>query len=135
MPTPYTGWKALRAGLIADTYLEATYVFRHKKSYSDYELTDEVTQQIVQLSREPQIYDKLAKSIAPEIFGMVDVKKVCVCMCVCVCVCSVPSVIGLLGVVSLLCVCTCMYVLFLFLFLFFFCICTCVHAPTHVHVW
>lgn len=29
----------------------------------------------MQASKDPQIYDKLAKSIAPQIFGMEDVKK------------------------------------------------------------
>ncbi len=32
MPTPYTGFKAMRAGLIADTYLEVHDIIKMKKS-------------------------------------------------------------------------------------------------------
>ncbi len=35
LPTPYTGYRAIRAGLIADTYLELAAVERHKKSYAE----------------------------------------------------------------------------------------------------
>ena len=35
LPTPYTGFKAIRAGLLTDTYLEAQYVMQHKKAYDD----------------------------------------------------------------------------------------------------
>ena len=31
MPTPYTGFKAMRAGLITDTYLDVHAVEKHKK--------------------------------------------------------------------------------------------------------
>ena len=32
LPTPYTGFKAIRAGLLTDTYLEAQYVMQHKNA-------------------------------------------------------------------------------------------------------
>ena len=46
MPTPYTGFKAMRAGLITDTYLEVHTVERHKKSYLDFVPDDEMAQKI-----------------------------------------------------------------------------------------
>jgi DNA replication licensing factor MCM7 len=35
LPTPYTGYQAMRAGLTADTYLEAHFISRTKKAASD----------------------------------------------------------------------------------------------------
>ncbi|WVZ85136.1 hypothetical protein U9M48_032088 [Paspalum notatum var. saurae] len=53
LPMPYYGFRTMRAGLVADTYLEAMSVTHFKKKYED----------------------KLARSLAPEIFGHEDVKK------------------------------------------------------------
>ncbi|KAJ3050753.1 Mcm2-7 hexameric complex component [Rhizophlyctis rosea] len=75
LPIPYTGFKALRAGLITDTYLEAHHVVQLKKQYSQMELTPEVFQQIEELRYDTNLYSKLARSIAPEIYGHEDVKK------------------------------------------------------------
>lgn len=35
LPIPYTGFRAMRAGLVADTYLEAMSVTHYKKKYSE----------------------------------------------------------------------------------------------------
>ena len=35
LPTYLQGYKAMKAGLIADTYLEAMEIVRHKKSYAE----------------------------------------------------------------------------------------------------
>lgn len=35
LPTPYTGFKAMRAGLVADTYLEAMSITQTKKRYDE----------------------------------------------------------------------------------------------------
>ncbi|KAJ8097837.1 MCM2/3/5 family-domain-containing protein [Lipomyces tetrasporus] len=75
LPMPYTGFKALRAGLLTDTYLEAQYVYQHKKQYDAMERNAEMTFKIEELRRQGNVYDKLAKSIAPEIYGHEDVKK------------------------------------------------------------
>ncbi|KAJ3045352.1 Mcm2-7 hexameric complex component [Rhizophlyctis rosea] len=75
LPVPYTGFKALRAGLITDTYLEAHHIRQVKKSYSQMELTPEVFQQIEDIRHDTNLYSKLARSIAPEIYGHEDVKK------------------------------------------------------------
>ncbi|KAI0720419.1 MCM-domain-containing protein [Fomitopsis betulina] len=75
LPIPYTGFQAVRAGLLTDTYLEAHHIHQLKKQYSEMEVTPEIQRQIIQLKDDPQLYVKLAQSIAPEIYGHLDVKK------------------------------------------------------------
>ncbi|KAF8392266.1 hypothetical protein HHK36_022608 [Tetracentron sinense] len=75
LPIPYTGFRAMRAGLVADTYLEAMSVTHFKKKYEDYELRGDEEEQIARSAEDGDIYNKLARSIAPEIFGHEDVKK------------------------------------------------------------
>jgi DNA replication licensing factor MCM7 len=75
LPIPYTGFQAIRAGLLTDTYLEVHYVHQLKKQYSDMEVTPDILRKIEQLKRDGNIYNKFAISIAPEIYGHLDVKK------------------------------------------------------------
>ncbi|TIB99909.1 MCM-domain-containing protein [Wallemia mellicola] len=75
LPQPYTGFRAMRAGLLQDTYLEAQYVHQLKKQYDEMELTPEIEEKIAELTQDPNLYAKLASSIAPEIYGHDDVKK------------------------------------------------------------
>ncbi|KAF2071875.1 hypothetical protein CYY_006802 [Polysphondylium violaceum] len=75
LPTPYTGQKAFKAGLLADTYLEALSIIPHKKTYDQLEVKEDMKMLIDQEVQDPDFYDKLAQSIAPEIFGHLDVKK------------------------------------------------------------
>lgn len=75
LPTPYTGFQAIRAGLLTDTYLEAHHIHQLKRQYNDLQITAEVMRQIEELRADPALYPKLAQSIAPEIFGHDDVKK------------------------------------------------------------
>ncbi|KIN03899.1 hypothetical protein OIDMADRAFT_102269 [Oidiodendron maius Zn] len=75
LPTPYTGFKAIRAGLLTDTYLEAQHVTQHKKAYEDLTIDNRVFKRIEQYRSSGHIYEYLAKSIAPEIYGHLDVKK------------------------------------------------------------
>lgn len=42
LPLPYTAQSQLRAGLITETYLEATEIVNHKKRYSDIEISTEM---------------------------------------------------------------------------------------------
>ncbi|KAI8871558.1 MCM-domain-containing protein [Ramicandelaber brevisporus] len=78
---PYTGFRALRAGLIADTYLEAMHVHQLKKQYAQLtadanaESDNRIANELTELSVDPHIYERLAASISPEIFGHEDVKK------------------------------------------------------------
>ncbi|CRK22309.1 hypothetical protein BN1723_017992, partial [Verticillium longisporum] len=68
MPTPYTGFKAMKAGLLTDTYLEAHYILQHKKAYSEMIIDPALVRRIEQYRQSGQVYELLAKSIAPEIY-------------------------------------------------------------------
>jgi hypothetical protein len=75
LPIPYTGFQAVRAGLLTDTYVEVHHIHQLKKQYSEMEVTAEMRAAIERLHDDPTVYQKLAFSIAPEIYGHVDVKK------------------------------------------------------------
>ncbi|AGO11812.1 AaceriADR041Wp [[Ashbya] aceris (nom. inval.)] len=75
LPAPYTGFKALKAGLLTETYLEAQYVRQHKKKFSSFEITPDVEKRVMSIVQQGDVYTRLAKSIAPEIYGNLDVKK------------------------------------------------------------
>lgn len=69
MPKPYYGLKKLKAGLLADTYLHATSIETTKVEVQNVEVKH-------------HSIDQMASSIAPEIFGMDDVKKILLLMLV-----------------------------------------------------
>ena len=75
LPTPYTGFKAIKAGLLTDTYLEAQWVNQHKKAYNDLVIDPKTLRRIEQYKNSGHMYEYLARSIAPEIYGHLDVKK------------------------------------------------------------
>ncbi|KAA3469811.1 DNA replication licensing factor MCM7 [Gossypium australe] len=75
LPIPYTGFRAMRAGLVADTYLEVMSVTHFMKKYEEYELRGDEEEQIAKLAEDGNIYNKLAQSLAPEIDGHEDVNK------------------------------------------------------------
>jgi DNA replication licensing factor MCM7 len=75
LPTPYTGFQAIRAGLLTDTYLEVHYIHQLKKQYNEMEITPEILRATNELRNDPALYITLAQSIAPEIYGHEDVKK------------------------------------------------------------
>lgn len=75
LPTPYTGFKAIRAGLLTDTYLEAQHIAQHKKAYEDMVVDARLFKNLEQYRDSGHIYEFLANSIAPEIYGHLDVKK------------------------------------------------------------
>lgn len=75
LPIPYTGFQAIRAGLLTDTYLEVHHIHQEKKQYAEMEITPEMQQTIEEMKTDPSLYTKLSQSIAPEIYGHDDVKK------------------------------------------------------------
>lgn len=75
LPTPYTGFRAIRAGLLTDTYLEAQYITQHKKSYNELQMENRTLRKIEQYQSSGQMYEYLSRSIAPEIYGHLDIKK------------------------------------------------------------
>ncbi|EXJ65498.1 minichromosome maintenance protein 7 (cell division control protein 47) [Cladophialophora yegresii CBS 114405] len=75
LPTPYTGFRAIRAGLLTDTYLEAQNITQHKKAYQDLKTDPRIIRKIESFKASGHMYEYLARSIAPEIYGHLDVKK------------------------------------------------------------
>ncbi|KAG0320782.1 Mcm2-7 hexameric complex component [Linnemannia gamsii] len=75
VPIPYTGFQAMRAGLLTDTYLECHHVEQSKKQYSEMTLTAQAQEELEDMAQDPDVYNKMARSIAPEIYGHEDVKK------------------------------------------------------------
>ncbi|WUR02403.1 DNA replication licensing factor MCM7 (MCM7) [Vairimorpha necatrix] len=68
MPKPYYGMKKLKAGLLTDTYVLATDIQTTKVEYKNLNINLTI--------------DQLVKNIAPEIYGMEDVKKILLMMMV-----------------------------------------------------
>jgi DNA replication licensing factor MCM7 len=77
LPTQIGGKKSLMNKLAHDTYIEAFKIHKHKLSYKDYkESEDEMLAKITKAKQmSPDLFTTLAKSIAPEIYGMEDIKK------------------------------------------------------------
>lgn len=75
LPTPYTGFRAIRAGLLTDTYLEAQHVDQHKKAYDALVFDAKTFRKVEQYKNSGHMYEYLSRSIAPEIYGHPDVKK------------------------------------------------------------
>ncbi|KCV70927.1 minichromosome maintenance protein 7 (cell division control protein 47) [Fonticula alba] len=83
LPVPFTSSpRQFRAGLVSDTYLHAQFLERVKKNYDEYLMTPELLDQVDTLRQDGQIYSRLARSIAPEIYGMENVKKALLLMLV-----------------------------------------------------
>lgn len=75
LPTPHIGRRGIRAGLMADTFIEVTNLVAAKVQYSEIQLTPALISEFEQLAAQPDVFDQLAGSIAPEIFGHSDIKK------------------------------------------------------------
>jgi DNA replication licensing factor MCM7 len=61
--------------LQADTYLEATFIEKHKQTYAELEVDAVTERKVRDIARDPDPYSRLAAAIAPEIYGHNDVKK------------------------------------------------------------
>jgi DNA replication licensing factor MCM7 len=75
LPAPYQGFRAIKAGLTTETYVAVTRLESNKKGYDEFKMSAEEEEEIEEASRSDDVYENLASSIAPEIFGMTDVKK------------------------------------------------------------
>lgn len=75
LPTPYTGLQAIKAGLITDTFFFVHHVSHHNTA--DVAVTSEqsIQRAVKKLSRQEDVYERLAESLAPEIYGHSDIKK------------------------------------------------------------
>ncbi|CAG9463097.1 unnamed protein product [Pedinophyceae sp. YPF-701] len=78
---PYTGVKGMRAGLVHNSYLHGLHVRKQKQSYEEisHETNDDdsIVRKVLAEAQRDGVdpYEKLARSIAPEIYGHLDVKK------------------------------------------------------------
>ncbi len=59
------------------TYIDVNFIEPEDKSDEDIELSNEEKTQIIELSKEPLIQKKIARSIAPTIYGRNDLKMAC----------------------------------------------------------
>ncbi|KAL5003980.1 hypothetical protein ScPMuIL_017436 [Solemya velum] len=75
LPTVKTGFRQVQQGLLSETYLEAHRIVKMNKTEDDELGAEELTEAEIKQVAEDDFYDKLASSIAPEIFGHEDVKK------------------------------------------------------------
>mmetsp|Transcript_65249 Transcript_65249/g.155870 ORF Transcript_65249/g.155870 Transcript_65249/m.155870 type:complete len:805 (+) Transcript_65249:88-2502(+) len=65
-----------RGSSTEDMYIEAHHIEKHKKGYNANSVDeDAVTREVNSVASRGNLYEHAAKSIAPEIFGHVDVKK------------------------------------------------------------
>jgi DNA replication licensing factor MCM7 len=74
--------QAVHAGLITDTFMNVMRLKRQLKSYGEYKLTPKLLDEVEQVAHAPDAYTRLAMSIAPEIYGHLDVKKALLLMMV-----------------------------------------------------
>jgi len=75
LPIPVKGFAAMRAGLTSNTYLEATRIIKEKKGYEISVQNEEIMKRVEDTIGDRDMYHKLSRSIAPEIYGLEDVKK------------------------------------------------------------
>ncbi|KXJ24976.1 DNA replication licensing factor mcm7-A [Exaiptasia diaphana] len=76
LPMLMTGFRQMTQGLLSDTFLEAHRIVLMNKTEDDELGTEELSdEEIKSLSEVPDFYNKLASSLAPEIYGHEDIKK------------------------------------------------------------
>ncbi|XP_015596721.1 DNA replication licensing factor Mcm7 [Cephus cinctus] len=75
LPLTRSGFRQMMAGLLSETYLDAHRIVCLNNTQTEDEASGELTdEEMAQLS-EDDFYTKLACSLAPEIYGLEDVKK------------------------------------------------------------
>ncbi|KHJ85600.1 hypothetical protein OESDEN_14669, partial [Oesophagostomum dentatum] len=75
IPLMRTGFRQGGGGLVAETFLEAHFVENIRSSVDEKDADEDLTEEEVELLAQDNLYDMLAYSIAPEIYGLTDVKK------------------------------------------------------------
>lgn len=75
LPAMRAGYQAMAGGLLSDTFLDAHRVVKMNKTEDDELEGDALTEEELRQVTEDDFYEKLASSIAPEIYGHEDVKK------------------------------------------------------------
>ena len=101
------GFRAMKAGLIATTYLEVQNMMLHKKSYDDADESLSPTEKmeldaaIHEVTQSTDPIGRLARSIAPEIFGHEDIKRALLLQLVGGCARSLPDGMKIRGDINL----------------------------------
>ncbi|XP_077326711.1 DNA replication licensing factor MCM7 [Lithobates pipiens] len=75
LPMLKTGFRQVVQGLLSETYMEAHRITKMNKTEDDEMGTEELSEEELRQITEEDFYEKLAASIAPEIYGHEDVKK------------------------------------------------------------
>ncbi|XP_054570869.1 DNA replication licensing factor MCM7 isoform X2 [Eptesicus fuscus] len=75
LPILRSGFRQVVQGLLSETYLEAHRIVKMSKSEDDESGSGELSREELRQIAEEDFYEKLAASIAPEIYGHEDVKK------------------------------------------------------------
>lgn len=75
LPQKLGGVQGPKTGLISDTFLEVMAIDKDKQTYNEMEESQKTDTLIDEIADSPDAYSRLARSIAPEIFGHDDVKR------------------------------------------------------------
>jgi len=75
LPVQRSGFRSMMGGLMSDTFLQVHQLHNVKKGVEDKSIEALSDSEAQDLAAEPLFYDKLASSLAPEIYGHDDVKK------------------------------------------------------------
>ncbi|XP_038050224.1 DNA replication licensing factor mcm7-B-like isoform X1 [Patiria miniata] len=75
LPMLRVGFRQMAQGLLSETYMEAHHIVKMNKAAEEEMSLKELTDDEIQQIAEEDFYEKLACSIAPEIYGHEDVKK------------------------------------------------------------
>ncbi|EFA03620.1 DNA replication licensing factor Mcm7 [Tribolium castaneum] len=75
LPLLKTGFKQIMGGLLSETYVEAHRIALVNKTEEDESSSKPLTPEELSVLTEDDFYTKLAVSLAPEIYGHLDVKK------------------------------------------------------------
>lgn len=103
-----SGYRAMKAGLISTTYLEAMHMIVHKKSY-DESLVDSMSEEesakldseIMDVATGEDPIGRLSSSLAPEIFGHEDIKRSLLLQLVGGCTRSLPDGMRIRGDINI----------------------------------
>jgi replicative DNA helicase Mcm len=56
-------------------FVESVSILTKQKEFADIQITEEEERQILELSKDPQIFERIAKSVAPSIYGFDEIKQ------------------------------------------------------------
>jgi DNA replication licensing factor MCM7 len=103
-----SGYRAMKAGLISTTFLEAQHIIVHKKSYDD-SIADSLSEEaktklhneIMDIATGEDPVGRLSASIAPEIYGHEDIKRALLLQLVSGCTRKLPDGMRIRGDINI----------------------------------